>query len=125
MTDVCRRKPRGLQRLLQRHSGETGLVVHGFFKRLIYWPPAIGWEVVTVGTDGADRVTLDEVRPGPAWISLTPGEHLIEFSGLEGPLWSDRVTVAEGQALFVAFKPPTWMPFTALRNPQWCLRPLR
>jgi hypothetical protein len=125
MTDVCRRKPRGLQRLLRQRSGETGLVVHGLFKRLIYWPPAIGWEVVTVGTDGIDRVTLDEVRRGPVWISLTPGQHLIEFRGLEGVLWSDRVTLAEGQALLVGFKPPTWMPFTAARRPQWCLRRLR
>jgi hypothetical protein len=125
MTDLCRRKPRGLQRLLQRHSGETGLVVHGFFKRLIYWPPATGWEVVAVGTNGVDRVALDEVRRGPVWISLTPGEHLIELSGLEGLLRRDRVTLAEGQALLVAFKPPTWMPFTAVRDAQWCFRRLR
>jgi hypothetical protein len=125
MTDVCRRKPRGLQRLLQQHSDETGLVVHGVFKRLIYWPPAIGWEVVTLGTNGVDRLALDEVRRGPVWIPLTPGEHLIDFSGLEGALWSDRVTLAEGQALLVVFKPPTWMPFTAVRGPQWCLRRLR
>lgn len=123
MINLCERNSRALRRLRQLHSEETGLVVQGWFKRLIYWPPARGWEVVTVKVDGQRRATLDETRRRPEWIALKPGVHLVQFLGLDGELRAEEIEFGKHPVL-VAFKPPTWMPFKGPGRGQWCIRPL-
>lgn len=123
MADLCRRNPRALRRLLQRHVGETGVVVHGWFKRLIYWPSASGWEAVTVKVDGQVRATLDEVHRKPVWIPLEPGKYVLQFEGLDGTLRTERIELGE-HPLLVGFKPPTWLPFKSPPPGRWCVRPL-
>ena len=127
ITDVCRRNPWGLGSLLGRHPGETGIVLYGRFKRLIYWPPPVGWEIVTVSINGTERARLDQAKRGPLWISLNPGEHVVEFSGLDPRqrLWSGQLKLAEQDAVLLAFKPPTWLPFTSPGPGRWCVRGVR
>lgn len=119
MRDVCAREPWGLNRLLRRHQGATGLVVYGWFGRLRGWTPRDSWQGVVVRVDGEQRVVLTQLKRGPFWIDVRAGTHRLEFVTSGQTLRSEELIVDEGQALLAAFRPPN-----RRRSEEWCFRPL-
>jgi len=100
-------------------------VVYGWYNRVRYWPSARGWDLMWVVVDGDRRETLDQLKRGPAWIGLEPGEHSIEFRSGRTVHRSERVSLGEGEAWLLAFKPQERVPFA--REPtreQWDIRRL-
>src|SRR5688572_5749750 len=79
--DLCR--PRGMRRIERQHGGQTGLIVSGRFKPLVYWVSAEHWIAVRVHIDGQREPVADmwEAKPGPYWLPLTPGRHTVDFRG--------------------------------------------
>lgn len=122
MRDLCRRTPRGLRRLVEGHRGEAGIIVYGWFKRLIYWPEVRGWPVVTISVDGERLAMLDEVRRKPVWIPLMAGEHVVDFDGLNGRLHKQRIQLVPGEIRLIVFRPPLWLPLRRSTPARWCSR---
>ena len=129
MKDICERKPWGLDRLLLRHSNETGIVAYGWFKRHLWWPHVDDWSQIAVRIDSEHRRWLDESHRGPVWLEVAPGRHLIEFGMTlveRRPLRIETVTLDEGGVVLIHFRPPLWLPFgRPTREPQWCVKRLR
>jgi len=125
-TSVCDRTPWGLRRLLRRHTGQTGIVIYGWFNRLRGWTPAGSWDAVIVRLDGdiaiagRRRLVLDPLDRGPHWVSAAPGEHAVEFLAGSEVVRSERVTVGSGVVL-IALRPPRRR---GNRAPIWCIRRL-
>jgi len=125
MRNVCAREPWGLKRLLRRHTGQTGIVVYGWFGRaLIGWTPKGSWAAVVVKVGGDQVAVLDAVKRGPFWIDVRPGTHRLEFLTSGRTLRSEDLTLEEGQVMLAAFRPPNHRPFAGLRSAEWCFRRL-
>jgi len=123
--DIYWRDPRGLQQLARAHAGETGIMVHGWYNRLRGWRSALGWNAITVRVDGTPRTVLYQFKPGPIWIALSSGVHVVDFGGGGRQLHSEWVKLARGEALMIAFKPRERIPFRRMpTDEQWSLREL-
>ena len=125
MAHVCERKPWGLDKVLRRHAGQTGIVAYGWFGRaLIGWTPKGGWAAVVVKVDGDHVAVLDDVKRGPFWIDVRPGTHRLEFLTSGRTLRSEELSLDEGQVMLAAFRPPNRRPIASLRSEEWCFRRL-
>lgn len=113
-----RRLPWGVRSLRRKHATEGGLIVYGWFNRLVGWPPRRGWEAVRVAADGSSEQFLDQKDRGPVFLPLRNGRHLVEFSGTEGRLFSTEITVRNNHVL-IDFKPAQWWPFLRATEPRW------
>jgi hypothetical protein len=125
MAHVCERKPYGLDRVLRRHAGETGVVVYGWFGRALRgWTPKGSWAAVVVKVDGKQQSVLTQLKRGPFWIDVRPGTHRLEFFTSGRTLRSEELTLEEGQVMLAAFRPPNHRPIASLRSEEWCFRRL-
>lgn len=125
MSDLCH--PRGIGPIERKHHGQTGLAVCGRFKPVVYWISVKRWFSVAVRLDGSreDVADLWEAKPGPVWVGLTPGRHLVDFIGDDArSLRSETVEVSEGEAVLISFRAPIWRPFMKPTSEHWCRRRL-
>lgn len=118
-------RARRIQRLLNRHGGESGALIYGDFNWLRSWDPLGGWSAVTVEVDGQIRRTLDQLKPGPEWLSMQAGHHRLDFS-VEGRIVkSVDVVLSSDSVVLVAFRTPKRAFFGNMRGDLWSIHSVR
>jgi hypothetical protein len=117
--EVIGRTPWGVERLLRRHDGETGIVAYSWCSRVR------SHESITVKVDRDGVATLRGWRRGPVWIPLAAGAHYVEFVGRTKVFGSEQLVLPDGAVTFVAFKPPTRTIFFTRQSSRWCVHHLR
>ena len=122
---VCAKRPLGLQRLLRKHEGHTGVIVHGWFPRMsIYGPPE--WMNVSVRVEGGESEVVSQVFDRVKWLAAEPGRVQIHLGlSLDGQAISPEthtwtVDLRPGEVSLLVFSTPRWSLFGRFRNPVWC-----
>ena len=106
----------------RERTGGTGLIVHGWYNRVRGWSSAFGWNAIAVHVDGEPRTTIYQVNPGPTWLDLDSGLHVVEFVGASAPLRTEWIELEPGQAVMIAFKAKERLPFRRATRDQWAVR---
>ena len=109
-----------MQRVLSEHPGEAGIIVYGWFRRLLGGTPVDHWGAVLVRVDGENRTTLTQVKRGPMWVGADVGSHTVEFIVHGEVVRTEHVELRNGAATLIAFRPPRRLPH---RKPvEWSVR---
>lgn len=122
---VCAKRPWGLERLLRKHQGETGVIIHGWFPRLsIHGPPE--WMHVPVHVDGSEPEVVSQVGHRVRWLPARPGRVRIHVGAawdgeaLSPEMHTCTVDLRPGEVALFVFSTPRWSLFGRFRTPVWC-----
>jgi hypothetical protein len=113
--------PRSARRLADRHSGQSGIIVYGWFVRYRYWDNRSGWQALVVHTDRQHRGVLTQLKRGPLWIDLPPGTHLVTVLAGKGkprPAYEETIDFGSSTVVFIGVSPPTRV-FGETEKPLW------
>lgn len=122
---VCAKRPWGVPRLLRKHQGRTGVIVHGWFPRLsIYGSPE--WMSVVVRVEGGDPEVVSQVGHRVRWLAAEPGRVQIHLGlSLDGQATSPEthmwtVDLRPEEVALLVFSTPRWSLCGRFQKPVWC-----
>jgi hypothetical protein len=122
---VCERRARGIARLLRAHTGETGVVVHGWFPPGRIFGPT-EWMDVPVNIDGGDGDVVSQTGPRTIWLPAGPGCNRlrvgVSVSGerLSPETHETAVDLRIGEAALFVFATPRPSFSGRFAKPVWC-----
>lgn len=107
MKHPCAKRPMGLQRLVRKNAGRTGVVVHGWFPLFRFNGPR-EWVFVPVGVEGGEERLLAQAGKKTEWFPVEPGPHRVyigdDVSVPEPHTYELELTA--GQQLLIVFSTP-------------------
>ena len=124
-TQICMKRPRELQRLLRKHAGETGIVVHGWFPRARIWGPP-EWMNVPVDVHGGAGDLLSQTGNRTVWLPTAPGRSLIRAGvSVDGEQLSPEthevsLDIRPGEVALFVFATPRPSLSGRFDKPVWC-----
>jgi hypothetical protein len=118
MMSIFNGRAGGLDRVLRKHRGETGVIVAGWLGGHVLAPNDAGYHVVYALIDGRPqkKSTVYPRTKRPQWVAVPPGRHEVKLANQHGVFHAETAVLAAAEVLVLSVRGPDVARYLGLRN---------